>query len=177
MRLEALLLGMTVCSKCGVCLTVSNTYLSKKKLRRVCKECSKAESREYRRRDKEAHKERVRAWCRANPERVRYLRNRWNRANPEKVYATQIKIKYGLSYEEYKRMLEQQKGRCLICNKTPGRRRLAIDHDHDTGQVRSLLCGTCNLILGRTGEDAEYLRKIALYAEGKLYPVCDNSVL
>lgn len=41
-------------------------------------------------------------------------------------------------------MLEAQDGRCAMCRKLPRRRRLAVDHDHNTGRVRGLLCYSCN---------------------------------
>ena len=45
---------------------------------------------------------------------------------------------------EYARLLEKQKGKCAICDTYPKKKRLAVDHDHETGQIRGLLCGTCN---------------------------------
>lgn len=41
-------------------------------------------------------------------------------------------------------MLDTQDGRCAICMRIPRNRRLAVDHDHNTGRVRGLLCFTCN---------------------------------
>lgn len=49
-----------------------------------------------------------------------------------------------ISDEEYARRLAAQDGRCLICGRPPQTRRLHVDHDHKTGQVRGLLCYGCN---------------------------------
>lgn len=59
--------------------------------------------------------------------------------------------KYGLSEEDYERLLAEQGGVCAICEEPPSGRwkRLAVDHDHETGEVRGLLCITCNTLLGR----------------------------
>jgi hypothetical protein len=49
---------------------------------------------------------------------------------------------------QYLVLLEQQGGTCAICNQPPGKRRLAWDHDHKTGESRGLLCTKCNYGLG-----------------------------
>jgi hypothetical protein len=51
---------------------------------------------------------------------------------------------YGLEPGEYQRMLDAQDGRCAICMKQPRSKRLSVDHDHNTGRPRSLLCQPCN---------------------------------
>lgn len=51
---------------------------------------------------------------------------------------------FGLSREEYEAILEYQGGVCAICLQRPVSRRLAVDHDHQTGEVRGLLCSRCN---------------------------------
>ena len=55
---------------------------------------------------------------------------------------------YGISSEEYEKILKDQKGRCAICGRFPSRRRLDVDHNHVTGEVRGLLCHRCNRGLG-----------------------------
>lgn len=58
--------------------------------------------------------------------------------------------KYGITAEEYARLLEKQHGVCAICKKPePASGGLCIDHDHATGEVRGLLCHNCNLGVGR----------------------------
>ena len=61
---------------------------------------------------------------------------------------TRMKREYGITLIDYNRMEKEQKGLCMICGgkQTGGRKkRLDIDHDHKTGQVRGLLCSMCNL--------------------------------
>lgn len=66
--------------------------------------------------------------------------------------------KYGLTLEEYDRMLETQGGGCGICGGTnPDGRRLHVDHDHKTGKVRGLLCINCNYLIGRMEASADLL--------------------
>ena len=66
----------------------------------------------------------------------------------ESAWKHQIKRLYGLSYEEYKLIHIQQEGKCALCKKSEMHRHLAVDHDHETGKVRGLLCQPCNSMLG-----------------------------
>lgn len=72
---------------------------------------------------------------------------------------------YNLTLEEYNSMYEQQDGLCAICGKPDevNGRRLAVDHDHDTEEVRALLCGNCNRGLGNFKDDYVLLSKAAQY--------------
>lgn len=72
----------------------------------------------------------------------------------------QLKTLYGLTVEQYKRMFEIQGGACAICAKPETTRRkdgtiipLQVDHDHQTGAVRALLCQSCNQGLGHFKDD------------------------
>lgn len=51
---------------------------------------------------------------------------------------------YGLTEGDYERMLKGQGGKCAICGRVPEYRKLSVDHNHETGQVRGLLCDHCN---------------------------------
>jgi hypothetical protein len=62
---------------------------------------------------------------------------------------------YGITVEDYNRMLEEQNGGCYICGKEDNNRALSIDHDHSTGKVRGLLCSNHNRALGLMGDDPE----------------------
>lgn len=56
------------------------------------------------------------------------------------AHASRVKSVYGLEPGEYEELLAFQGGRCYICRRRPGKIRLAVDHDHQTNQVRGLLC-------------------------------------
>ncbi len=74
---------------------------------------------------------------------------------------------HGLTVEQYEAMVAAQDNRCAICgNEQVGRfGRLAIDHDHQTGAVRGLLCARCNLCLGQFNDDIETMKKAIEYIE------------
>lgn len=85
---------------------------------------------------------------------------------------TYLQRKYGISAADYDRLLAEQGGGCALCGVKPeeltaGRFRtyLHVDHCHDTGRVRGLLCPEHNLLLGRFGDSAEMFRKVLSYLE------------
>jgi len=80
----------------------------------------------------------------------------------------QLKKKYGITPEDYTRMLEEQGGICKICGtddpKGPHKiKTFSIDHCHDSGSVRGLLCNRCNRALGMFEDDLELLNKVTKY--------------
>jgi hypothetical protein len=73
---------------------------------------------------------------------------------------------YGLTIVDYEAMVEAQGGRCGVCGRGPGhdgRAKLMVDHDHETGQVRALLCSHCNTALGMAEDDPDRLIALAAY--------------
>lgn len=74
---------------------------------------------------------------------------------------------YGLSADEYARVMEYQDGRCFICQRATGaRKRLSVDHDHATGVVRGCLCLPCNRnVLGHARDSIEFFERCIDYLE------------
>ena len=66
-----------------------------------------------------------------------------------------LKNKYNITPEQYEALLVSQDYKCAICrtDKPGGRGRFHVDHDHETGQVRGLLCYSCNTSLGGFKDD------------------------
>ncbi len=77
--------------------------------------------------------------------------------------ASNLKFFYGLSLEDYDRMVEGQNGQCAICGEVTDK--LHIDHDHSTNKVRGLLCVLCNTALGKFKESKEILMQAIEYVE------------
>lgn len=74
---------------------------------------------------------------------------------------------FGLSEDDYQRMLDAQGGRCFVCGNRPRKTRLAVDHDHASGLVRGLLCpnSRCNDVLGIYKDNIDVFRRFVLYLE------------
>ena len=68
----------------------------------------------------------------------------------------------GITDEDYERMLAAQDGHCFLCPSRPKTRRLHVDHDHKTGDVRKLLCARCNRNLP-TWVTPEWLHAASVY--------------
>lgn len=81
--------------------------------------------------------------------------------------ATQIERTYQISAEDAHELFLLQQGRCWLCQKATGATKsLAIDHDHETGEVRGRLCGPCNQFIGRLGDDPGAARRLTGYLSG-----------
>jgi len=91
---------------------------------------------------------------------------RTHEASPESYWKSWLKYRYGLTPEQYNTKLVEQKGVCAICKKPPtGGRRLHIDHNHQTGEVRGLLCNGCNRGIGYLQESQEVLLEAVRYLQ------------
>jgi hypothetical protein len=133
---------MKICSKCKKNKDLNEYHrakLSKDGRARYCKECIKQVQREYRAR---------------NPKRQGDLRR-----------DSQYRLLYGITLEDYNALYYNQDGKCKICKKhqVEFKKRLAVDHNHKTGEVRGLLCQKCNQAIGLFNDDADLLRQAALY--------------
>lgn len=70
--------------------------------------------------------------------------------------------KYGITIEDFETLLKEQNSKCAICGVIPGYR-LCVDHRHDTGKIRGLLCRTCNKAIGQLGDTPEGVLKAYKY--------------
>jgi Recombination endonuclease VII len=94
---------------------------------------------------------------------------RWRAANPDKIRHNSLMHYFGIDNEQYAKMLVAQGGVCAICDRPERMIRfgkvqaLSVDHDHKTGDLRSLLCHACNKALGAFGDDPARLERAAAY--------------
>jgi hypothetical protein len=82
--------------------------------------------------------------------------------------AKHLEAKYGITLEEYDVMLKEQDGKCAICKieeKYTEKSRLCVDHDHETGMIRKLLCKKCNQGIGLLQDNPDFCRSAADYLE------------
>lgn len=127
-------------------------------------------------RDKEKHLQRQKEWHLRNPTYAAEKARVWRERNPEKVRSYvqaarpgaeyNLKVRtavYNLTPQKFQEMLSSQKERCAICSKSISVKTADIDHCHDTGSVRGLLCRSCNMGLGLFRDNPELLRKAIDY--------------
>lgn len=74
-----------------------------------------------------------------------------------------LKTKFGITLDQYNEMLVEQNGVCAICGKIDKFQALSVDHSHQSGKVRGLLCSSCNNGLGRFKDSHEILQKAIEY--------------
>jgi len=113
--------------------------------------------------------EKSRRYRERHPDRWKRSVKKWNEANPEKRHLIRVnnglKRKYGITLEQYEKLLADQGGVCAVCGgpHVGVGGRYHVDHDHRTGVVRGLLCGTCNTGLGQFKDDPVVLEKAISY--------------
>ena len=137
-----------------------------------------AYAREWRKKNREKNREYMRQWKKNNPGKIQAaVRRTLSKKKAEgycvgsKSWVNNLKYIYGITEGEYLRMRGEQGNRCYLCgdeetvvDKRRGKvRELAIDHDHETGRVRHLLCHRCNIAIGLIRENPLLAEKIAAY--------------
>lgn len=102
-------------------------------------------------------------------ERARQSKLRSRARHPDRGWDQYLRKTFGISAEDYYRMLNEQGGVCAICGGSEPRgrskTRFAVDHCHKTGKVRGLLCGPCNTGIGHLRDDVANLRAAIKYLE------------
>lgn len=154
---------MKTCSTCGIEKELGNfNRASKSKDGRQprCRECQRAAGRAYREANGDVLREKAREYAKAN---------RGRRANNHR------RSRYGVDEERFESMLHEHGGRCAICRKPCGTgTALSVDHDHESGAVRGLLCRKCNAGIGNLGDDPELVERALRYLQGQLVITPEN---
>lgn len=142
-----------ICTKCRVEkplteFSPTSGYKGKPCYRSECRKCNSAAAKADYHKNSEIRKAAAKNWKQRNPVKVREIRYQ---------YA------YGLSPQEYAKILERQQYKCPICG--DGLTKPYVDHCHTTGKVRGLLCVTCNTGLGKLGDSIEGIQKALQYLQ------------
>lgn len=160
---------MKICQKCGKGKPIDEFYRMtgmRDGYRNECKRCNLDAQAERHRLNPTPARDRAKQWKVDNPEREA-ARQAAYRASGRKGISDRksyLKRKYGITPEEYDRLLAEQDGRCAICRRRP-RDDISfhVDHDHVTGRVRGLLCFPCNNALGDFDDSPVVLARAADY--------------
>lgn len=97
-----------------------------------------------------------------------YIKSKYRPGHLRRKREAAYRRTYGVTLRDYEELLKKQDGRCAICGTDkPGKRfkHFAIDHCHQTGEVRGLLCNCCNAALGYFGDDLNVLLKAVRYMQ------------
>lgn len=140
------------CTKCGESKTIDEFSLSRK--------ATETANAVYKPSCKQCASDRAMEWYHANRDRADENRIRFN-----------LRTLYGITLEQYEEMLRAQGGVCAICKqdepaahgRTGRKFKLSVDHCHDSGRIRGLLCQKCNRAIGLLGDDPATLHRAAAY--------------
>ena len=144
-----------------------------------CRKCAKDRAAKYRLDNPEKAKEakhkcykekqkiycsKNRKWAMAHKKRNNLHKAKWKTINPNYERSRQYK-NFGITIEQFDKMMALQNGGCALCGRLPGKKRLSVEHDHKTGRVRGLACFRCNkFLIGRWGEkDIPLIEKLIEY--------------
>lgn len=93
----------------------------------------------------------------------RFRSKKWNAANPLSGVRSRLRFRFGLTLEQYQEMFDAQNGLCAICGQPSSKKMLGVDHDHETGAIRQLLCHNCNVVIGLARENVTVLANAIQY--------------
>lgn len=139
---------------------------------KTCSKCavSKPLAEFHRRGDSDAHRNECKACI--NAQNMERYRTKPSTKASHQAAARKYQLKqYGITPEMYDEMHESQQGKCAICEKpaprigTETERPLAVDHCHETGRIRALLCSQCNSGIGMLSDSAGKLRRATAYLD------------
>jgi len=166
-------------SYCNTCKSEAAKAYYEANRAKVCDHVSN-----YRSENKEKIKVRDSSYNKSNKDKIKSRRADYYKVNRERIkeergditdeikfhnFRRSLKRKYNLSLVDFVSMVDNQKGCCDICNESlilPDQdRNLHVDHNHNTGEVRSLLCNKCNTSLGLLRENKEILNSMIRYID------------
>lgn len=129
--------------------------------------CASCYSQAYRKTRPEWNKEMERRHRERHPDRrsatFKRYRDKQLRLNPRWDSDRNLKSIYGIDRPTFDALAAEQDGHCSICGVRP--ERLSVDHDHETGLFRGLLCSACNAALGLFNDDRDALRAAIAYLD------------
>lgn len=121
--------------------------------------------------NKERRKEQNKEWYKNNKEKQKGHKREYYQNNKEHInkYRREYRYKerYNLTLEQIDEMLIKQNHKCLICGTSLMETRRCVDHSHESGKIRGILCDLCNKGLGQFRDNLEFLRKAVIYMEIK----------
>lgn len=102
-------------------------------------------------------------WSKLNEKERKLYREKYKNS----IYNNHLKRNYGITFEDYNSMFNEQKGCCAICgtHQSELKQKLCVDHNHETGEIRKLLCKKCNWVIGLVDENPQTLKIMIKYLQ------------
>ena len=172
--------GMKTCTKCGVSKPIAEFYPAAGMAdgyRSDCKVCNLAAKKQRYDANPQLAIDRVRRWQQKNKAIVNARNRAYREANPTAMREWHLRRRFGMSIADYDDLLLRQRGGCAICGKPPGKISLHVDHDHETGRIRGLLCVGCNNALGQFHDDPDLLTRAIDYVGADVAPYVDSLLI
>lgn len=134
---------MKICTKCNIEKHKKEFGKDKQNKDELCSQCKDCRNESQRKSSKKYHSSSNGKYITANGK---------------------LKLRYGITLEEYNKMFKDQNGECRICGTKENRnKRFSVDHDHETRKVRGLLCFECNKGLGGFRDNTIFLMQAIKY--------------
>jgi len=168
--------GKKPCSKCKQDLPITDFYKCKDTsigLASCCIECRKKDYKNLTPEQREKYFLNRVSYYKRNKEKIdKRCKDYWNKIQESGFSLKreqQLAKIYDLTPKEVANMEEESHGCCFICgvHKSQLKKELFIDHNHETGQIRGLLCSNCNFMLGNAKDNIEILQKGINYLKDK----------
>ena len=141
---------------------------NKEKIQEQCKEYYKKNKETIRKQNKQwyrentsKHRDSGKKWVKNNPDKVKEINKRRNKKLSRYRREWDLKKSYNLTLEDYEKLVELCNNQCEICNKNLIKP--CIDHDHQSKQIRGILCNNCNTGLGLLGDTRDSVIKALQY--------------
>ncbi len=157
---------MKRCKKCGEIKPLDEFYRAtgmRDGHRSECKDCHRAKQQRWYAANREHAIAEVKRWQQENKEHLHDYRREYRQRRSVEERDAYLKRTFGITQADYDDLLARQGGGCAICGKQPGKISLHVDHDHETGVVRGLLCVGCNNALGQFHDEPRLLLRAAEY--------------
>lgn len=178
------------CSSCGVDKPATKDFFyprndARKPFRSLCKVCASEKRKLY----KKNNRDKTHQYYENNKDHINKKNKEWSTENRDSFLANKrqyyednkstfkeywLNRTFNMTQQDYDCMLLLQGGSCAICkeketavNKSGSVKRLAVDHDHQTGVIRGLLCHRCNLALGHFKDSTSILLAAISYLESQ----------
>ena len=144
---------MRTCSICKIKKNSADFSLKNNGcLSSFCKSCSREYQKNYREKNKDILKEKK--------------KNYHSQTKDYRRWYT-LKVRYGITKDDYNKILHSQNGKCAICENTKSGHRntdeMVVDHCHKTNKVRGLLCNRCNTLLGLIEDNPNFINNVSNY--------------